>query len=187
MESAIWSIVNSIASVAESFCEHGYNFMRDGLLGGNYRLHTALAWVAVGMMVVGGVGLSIMKKAFAKKIQMAKVQKWLNKNVKVSRHAETLQAFGPDIAVRKVKKGTVVNRYWGGKSEELGRWVTPSTYADPISSLALDTSMNTAQNMSKLMFTKKTMTLQGTVAPNFGQNGGGFQILVSNKNLLITL
>ena len=61
MAGATWTVVNSIACVMEAFCEHGYNFMRDGLFGGNEQLHTVMAWVGVGMMIVGNVGMAVAK------------------------------------------------------------------------------------------------------------------------------
>ena len=68
---AVWTVANSIASIREAFCEHGYNFMRDGVLRGNYRLHRVMAWVAMAALLVGGVGLSIGK---AKMVKWQKAQ-----------------------------------------------------------------------------------------------------------------
>jgi len=101
MLGAVWSIANSIAAIAEAFCGHGYNFMRDGVLGGNARLYRTLAWVAVGMMVVGGVGLGIAKGL--KNVGVKKAQGVLKTKRKVIVIGENMQRVKREAKIHKAK------------------------------------------------------------------------------------
>jgi hypothetical protein len=96
--------------------------------------------------------------------------------------ANILKAFGVDIRVTTLTQDTVVYRYCSGPSEAVGsdivgRWFTPNQVANPVSDLALP-SHNTAQYMETVTLPAGTRIIEGTVARNFGQNGGGYQYYV---------
>jgi len=67
-----YTIVNSIASIAELFSNHGCNFMRDGLFGGNVGLHRAVSLSAGLVMLAGGI---VGKKLAGVKVNAAKMGK----------------------------------------------------------------------------------------------------------------
>jgi len=67
-----YTIVNSIASIAELFSNHGCNFMRDGLFGGNAGLHRAVSLSAGVVMLAGGL---VGKKLAGVKVNAAKMGK----------------------------------------------------------------------------------------------------------------
>lgn len=105
------------------------------------------------------------------------------KNVK-----DTLAAFKGNPKLKNVSSGTKVYRYWGGKAKEIGRWVTPNTYSDPIKSLALNPAWgNTASNVSTLVFNQNATVLVGKVAAQGALSGGGIQWFVGNLSWLALL
>lgn len=88
---------------------------------------------------------------------------------------EVLSAFKGNPTLRALKTDTTVYRSWGGASGKFSHWVSPIDYGSNIrSALALPNS-NTAENFSTFVLKKGTSVLQGRVAPNFGQYGGGAQ------------
>lgn len=86
-------------------------------------------------------------------------------------------AFGSDAKVTTLTQDTTVYRYYGEGSEASGSWFTPNQVANPISELALPPG-NTAQFMDTVVLPAGTRVFEGTVAPNFGQLGGGYQYYV---------
>jgi len=151
-----------------------------------------LATAGIGLAAKGGVALAGASKkgggVLGKTVvpNGVKVQKWLNKNVPVEFHAETIAAFGSDIKVTTAKKSIVAHRYWDGiEAMEFGRWLTPHKYSNPISSLALYN--NLATNISSFTIPKGTKFLSGTVAQTSTQLGGGFQFRIANAIILIPL
>ena len=101
---------------------------------------------------------------------------------------DTLAAFKGNPKLKNISSGTKVNRYWGGKAHELGRWVSPNTYSNPINSLALDPVWgNTASNVSTFVFNQNATVLVGRVAAQGALSGGGIQWFVGNLSWLTLL
>lgn len=48
-------LANAAANIAEAFSAHGYNFMRDGLCGGNMTAYRAVAITGVVLMIAGSI------------------------------------------------------------------------------------------------------------------------------------
>lgn len=99
-------------------------------------------------------------------------------------HKEIIQSFKGMPKVKTLQNPTTVYRYWGGNASELGRWVTPNMYTNPINSLALPAG-NTATNLSTFILQQGTSALYGTVAGVGPLVGGGMQYFISNPNLLL--
>ena len=94
---------------------------------------------------------------------------------------EVLSAFKGNPKLTRIKAGTQVNRFWGGSARELGRWVSPRVYTNPVKSLALDPAWgNTAANMSTLVFNQNCTVLVGKVAAQGSLSGGGIQWFLGN-------
>ena len=89
-----------------------------------------------------------------------------------------------DIRVTVLKQDMTVYRYHGGGSKGVSYWVTPNQTANPAADLAFPRG-NTYQYMDTYVIPKGTTILEGTVAPNFGQPGGGYQYYVPNPSVLI--
>ncbi len=86
-----------------------------------------------------------------------------------------MQSFDGIPKVKTLKADTTVYRTWGGKSAELGSWVSPNNYgANARGVLSLPAS-NTMTNTSTFIIPKGTTVLTGKAAPMFGQIGGGVQ------------
>ena len=101
---------------------------------------------------------------------------------------DTLSAFKGNPKLKNISSGTKVNRYWGGKAHEIGRWVSPKTYSNPINSLALNPVWgNTASNVSTLVFNQNATVLVGKVAAQGALSGGGIQWFVGNLSWLALL
>ena len=101
---------------------------------------------------------------------------------------ETLSAFKGNPKLKSISSGTQVNRYWGGTAKEIGHWVTPKTYANPVQSLALNPEWgNTATNMSRLVFNQNCQVLVGRAAAQGVLSGGGIQWFVGNIGWLSLL
>jgi hypothetical protein len=82
-----------------------------------------------------------------------------------------------------IKNDLVGYRYSGVTANPRGRWVTTEQLSDPVNQLALPPG-STAENVTKWVIPKGTEVLQGTVAPNFGSQGGAAQIYMPDPNLL---
>lgn len=77
-----------------------------------------------------------------------------------------------------------VYRYHGGTSTGKSYWYTPKTTSNPAADLALP-SGNTYKYVDTYVIPKGTTILEGTVAPNFGQPGGGYQYYVTNPSVVL--
>jgi hypothetical protein len=106
-----------------------------------------------------------------------KVDNFINTSVPKQFQTQVKNAFGSDAKVTTLKQDTTVYRYYGGDSAPSSYWVTPTKSSNPISELALPPG-NTAQYVDSIVLKKGTTILEGTVAPNFGQPGGGYQYYV---------
>ncbi len=74
--------------------------------------------------------------------------------------------------------------YHGGCSEGVSYWYTPNQTVNPVADLAFP-SGNTYQYMDTYIIPEGTAILEGTVAPNFGQPGGGYQYYVPDPSVVI--
>lgn len=105
------------------------------------------------------------------------VDDFISNNVPKQFQTQVKNAFSSDIKVTTLKQDKTVYRYYGGDSAPSSYWVTPTKVNSPISELALPPG-NTAQYVDSIVLKKGTTVLEGTVAPNFGQPGGGYQYFV---------
>ncbi|MCL2493138.1 MAG: TNT domain-containing protein, partial [Clostridiales bacterium] len=113
----------------------------------------------------------------AKINRLLEVDKFLDEYVPKQYQNQIKSAFEDDIKVTTLDEDKVVYRYYGGKAGASSYWVSPTKVKDPIADLALPPG-NTAENMDQVILPKGTKVLEGTVAPNFGQPGGGYQYYV---------
>jgi len=86
-------------------------------------------------------------------------------------------AFGPDARITTLTQDTIVYRYHGGTSEAIGPWFTTNKTTNPIADLALPPT-NSAKYVDEVVLPKGTKVIEGTVAPNYTQPGGGYQYYV---------
>ncbi len=120
----------------------------------------------------------------AKSIMNArKVDNFINSNVPASFRDDVRKAFTSDAKVTTLTKDLTVYRYYGNGANPKSFWVTPYQYSDPISKLALP-PVNSVGNMATYTIPKGTTILEGTVARNFEQLGGGYQIYIPDPSLL---
>ena len=108
---------------------------------------------------------------------------FIAKNVHPSFQKNVKEAFGNDVKVSILKKDTVVYRYHGGTSSGKSYWYTPNQTNNPAADLALPQG-NTYEYMDTYIIPKGTTIIEGTVAPNFGQPGGGYQFYVPDPNVV---
>lgn len=106
-----------------------------------------------------------------------KIDNFISSNVPKQFQTQVKNAFGSDAKVTTLIQDTTVYRYYGGDSAPSSYWVTPTKVSNPISELALPPG-NTAEYVDSIVLQKGTTVLEGTVAPNFGHLGGGYQYYV---------
>lgn len=63
-------------------------------------------------------------------------------------------------------------------------WYTPKRTSNPAADLALPVG-NTYQYVDRFLIPEGTVILEGTVAPNFGQPGGGYQFYMPDPSAVI--
>ena len=112
------------------------------------------------------------------------VDNYLKNNVSPHFRKNVKEAFESDAKVTVLKQDTIVYRYHGGASSSNGHWYTPNQTSNPASDLALPPG-NTYRHKDIFIVPKGTTILEGTVAPNFGQSGGGYQFYISDPTKLI--
>jgi len=113
--------------------------------------------------------------------QEISVNQFINDNVPPQFRTQVRNAFESDVQVRTLTRDEVFFRYYGGESGPSSYWFTPNRVSNPRSTLALPPG-NTAQHVDRVVIPRGTTVLEGTIAPNFGQPGGGQQIFVPNLN-----
>ena len=112
------------------------------------------------------------------------VNNFIRNNVNSNFQQNVREAFADDAKVTVLSQDTMVYRYHGGMSTGESYWYTPKQTTNPAADLALPPG-NTYDYMDVYVVPKGTVVLEGTVAPNFGQAGGGYQFYISNPKILI--
>ena len=120
---------------------------------------------------------------FRSQMQVNTAAGFIESNVPSSFQQNVSDAFGTDVRVMTLTEDMTVYRYYGNGSNPVSYWVTPYQYANPSSSLALPPT-NSVENMAIYTIPKGTTVLGGTVAPAFGQPGGGYQIYIADPTVL---
>ena len=125
-------------------------------------------------------------KFFKEQIQKKEnsIDKFIKNNVNPHFQENVKNAFCSDAKITILTQDKIVYRYHGGTSSGKSYWYTPNQTKNPASDLALPIG-NTYQYMDTYIIPKGTTILEGTVAPNFEQPGGGYQIFVSDPSVLI--
>ena len=113
----------------------------------------------------------------------AKVDNFIKNNVNPNFQKSVKKAFTSDAKVTVLTEDKIVYRYHGGDSGAKSYWYTPKKTTNPGADLALPKG-NTYTQVDKLVIPKGTEVLEGTVAPNFGQPGGGYQIYVPDPSVV---
>lgn len=138
----------------------------------------------IGGIVGGIIGGQIYKGIQG--MQLTKATNFLKSQEYTAAEAEKeLKNFKGIVRLKTLKSDTTVNRYWGGKAKEIGRWVTPKNYRNPVKKLAIRLEWNTAQYKSKLIIEANRTVIVGRAASQgAGYTGGGIQWFVANKTWL---
>ncbi|MEN6312661.1 MAG: S8 family serine peptidase [Clostridiaceae bacterium] len=112
------------------------------------------------------------------------VDSFIRNNVNPNFQQNVKNAFGSDVKITTLTSDKTVYRYSGGTSGGSSYWVTPNKTANPAVDLALPPG-NTYNQVNTYVIPKGTTILEGTVAPNFGQPGGGYQYYVPDPSVMI--
>ncbi|MCP1103084.1 hypothetical protein M2454_002437 [Aequitasia blattaphilus] len=113
----------------------------------------------------------------------ADVDNFIKNNVNSIFQKNVKNAFTSDAKVTVLIEDKIVYRYHGGDSGAKSYWYTPNKTANPGADLALP-SGNSYTQVDKLVIPKGTEIMEGTVAPNFGQPGGGYQYYVPDPSVV---
>jgi hypothetical protein len=138
-----------------------------------------MAAVYYGLGQIGEMAAASQARAAPKSARATGVDDFINNNIPKQYQSQVKGAFCSDAQITTLAEDKIVYRYYGGDSSASSYWVTPNKVADPISELALPHG-NTAQYVELVVIPKGTTIIEGTVAPNFGQPGGGYQFYVPN-------
>ena len=143
-----------------------------------------------GLMLLGGA--VIIKKIAETPVNVSQVgnegtgveiDNFVKKNVNPNFQENVKKAFTPEAKVKTYATDKVAYRYHGGDSSGKSYWYTPKKTANPAKDLALP-SGNSCQYVDKVVIPKGTTVIEGPVAPNFGQPGGGLQIYVPDPSVV---
>ena len=126
-----------------------------------------------------GKGVNFIKD----KVNSKSVDSFIRKNVNSNFQKNVKDAFTSDVKLTQLSRDKVAYRYHGGDSQAKSYWYTPYKTSNPASALALPKG-NTYSHIDSYIIPKGTFILEGTVAPNFGQSGGGYQYYVSNPSVV---
>ena len=132
----------------------------------------------------GGCGHSGGKVRISSKSGSTTVEDFIKNNVNPNFQQNVKEAFMNDAKVTVLEQDVTVYRYHGGSSQGTSYWYTPNQTSNPAADLALPQG-NTYQYMDTFTIPKGTTILEGTVAPNFGQPGRGYQFYVPNPSVVI--
>ena len=111
------------------------------------------------------------------------VDNFINKNVNSNFQQAVKEAFTSDAKVTTLTNDVTVYRYYGKGSNSTSYWYTPYKTSNPAADLALPPG-NSYQYMDTYVIPKGTTILEGTVSPNFGQPGGGYQYYVPDPTVV---
>jgi RHS repeat-associated protein len=139
---------------------------------------------AIGAVTAGIGGLLARRVRQVRFRRMREASRFL-KDSKVPRKVrrQVIKAFKSDAKVETLTKDIKVHRYYGGKADPRGRWLTPQTLKNPAKKLALPPG-STAEKVKSWTIPKGTKVLTGRAARNFGQPGGAKQIYVPDPSVL---
>jgi RHS repeat-associated protein len=130
-------------------------------------------------------GAIIWKSSIATKGVNKGVDNFIKSNVPKDFQKNVKSAF-INPRVTTLSDDVVVYRYYGDGASSVSYWVTPHATSNPVKDLALPL-VNNATNVQKFIIPKGTTILEGVVAHNFGQVGGGYQYYISDPNVLIPI
>ncbi len=155
-----------------------------GSIGGGF-LSEALGFgFQAGAMIGGVVGGIVGGQIYSgvKNIQYHRALDYLKtQGLEAEEAVNQLKNFKGIVRIKEVKYDTVVNRTWGGNAKEIGRWVTPKNYNNPVKKLAIRSEWNTAENTSKMILEGNRTVIVGRAASQgIGYPGGGIQWFVAN-------
>ena len=184
-----------------AYVELQYKMIREGMtleqydyLESNASLSTATS-IAITQLARAAMQ-KVRQRAVEKQINAAKnnvkttedtggiVDSFIKNNVNPEFQSNVKNAFCPDAKVTTLTQDKTVYRYHGGTSTGTSYWYTPNQTANPAADLALPPG-NTYQYMDTYIIPKGTTIIEGTVAPNFGQPGGGYQYFVPDPSVII--
>lgn len=135
-------------------------------------------------LLVEGYSMQFFGMGLKQWMKMKPAYDFIKENVNPKFQQSVREAFLTDIKVTTLKQDTIVYRYYGGSSKGISYWYTPNPTSYPELDLALPPG-NTYQYMDTYVIPAGTTILEGIVAPNFGQPGGGYQYFVPDPSVLI--
>ena len=112
------------------------------------------------------------------------VESFIKNHVHPNFQSQVKNSFADDSKVTELAEDTTAFRYHGGMSNKKGHWYTPNQTDNPAADLALPPG-NTYEHMDTVVIPKGTTILEGTVASDFGQPGGGHQYYVPDPSTVI--
>ena len=192
------SIVGKEGEYRHGTENRSYNPMYDGLFNGNTTAYNNVrTFTDFGTIIFGiGTAAATTPKTPAQKLNDAarrnrgtvvssspSVDDFIEQNVAPDFQKSVKNAFSSDAKVTTLSKDTTVYRYYGDGANPKSYWYTPNKTSNPVGDLALP-GQNSAQYVEKYIIPKGTTVLEGTVAPNFGQPGGGYQYYVPDPNII---
>lgn len=113
------------------------------------------------------------------------VDNFLKNSVPENFRSNVKEAFGSDIKVTTLSKDVVVYRYSGGESATKSYWYAPNQTSNSAADLKLPPG-NSYEQLNSYIILKGSTILEGTVAPNFGQLGGGYQYYIPDPSIVIS-
>ena len=142
-----------------------------------------LALICMGIITTGTANSGLVSKKGVYYENNESVEDFIKNNVHPGFQQNVKEAFMSDARVTTLKQNTTVYRYHGGGSSGNSYCYTPNQTANPGGDLALPPG-NTYQYMDTYIVPEGTTILEGTVAPNFGQPGGGYQFYVPDPSVV---
>lgn len=126
----------------------------------------------------------LLEAAGAKFPNLRKTVEFLKKNgLDKEDRGKVIRSFSGDTKVVTLSKDTTVYRYSnGGSSKARGRWLTPERVKDPKVELALPGDGPFMEHTWTIP--EGTEVVEGLIAPQFNQLGGGKQIFIPDDGVL---
>jgi len=157
--------------------------------------HQMAAYNLMGGMIVEGAagstfmmiaGTPLQQATLPPKVPVSRatsVDNFIKENVNPNFQQSVKEAFTSDVKVTTLPKDTIAYRY-NSEQGTISYWYTPNKTANPAADLALHPS-NTHNFVDVFTIPGGTTILEGGVAPNFGQPGGGYQFYVPNPSVVL--